>query len=141
RDRPGRGRRGGDVRVGAVRRNSRHHPRHALVRALGTDEGGRSTFRLRAEPGGCRGARAAGAPAGTGPCWTGPRVSGRRVLTINAGSSSLKAAVYLTDGNRSEVRLLRLEASRIGRSGSWLQVLGADGCRLFDGEQELPDFG
>jgi len=67
-------------------------------------------------------------------------VSGRRVLTINAGSSSLKAAVYLTDGNRSEVRLLRLEASRIGRSGSWLQVLGADGCRLFDGEQELPDF-
>jgi acetate kinase len=68
-------------------------------------------------------------------------VSGHRVLTINAGSSSLKAAVYLMDGDRSEVRLLRLEASRVGRSGSWLQVLGADGCRLFDGEQELPDFG
>lgn len=64
---------------------------------------------------------------------------GPRVLTINTGSSSLKAAVYLMD--QGEPRLLRVEASRIGRPESWLQVIGPDGGRLFDGAQALPDFG
>jgi acetate kinase len=63
----------------------------------------------------------------------------RRVLTINAGSSSLKAAVYCM--GPGETRLLRLEASRIGRSDSWLQVIGPDGSRLVDGKQALPDHG
>ena len=63
----------------------------------------------------------------------------RRVLTINAGSSSLKAAVYRMD--QGETRLLRLEASRIGRSDSWLQVIGPDGSRWIDGVQPLPDHG
>jgi acetate kinase len=40
-----------------------------------------------------------------------------------------------------ETRLLRLEASRIGRSDSWLQVIGPDGSRLVDGKQALPDHG
>jgi acetate kinase len=66
---------------------------------------------------------------------------GRRVLTINAGSSSLKAAVYRMDGDGRERRLLRLEASRIGGTGGRLQVLGVDGARLFDGDRALPDFG
>jgi acetate kinase len=63
----------------------------------------------------------------------------RRVLTINAGSSSLKAAVYRMD--QGETRLLRLEASRIGRSDSWLQVIGPDGSRWIDGVHALPDPG
>jgi acetate kinase len=64
----------------------------------------------------------------------------RRVLTVNAGSSSLKTSVYLMRA-ADERRLLRLEASRIGSSKSWLHVLGPDGDRLFDGEQPFPDFG
>ena len=62
---------------------------------------------------------------------------GHRVLTINAGSSSLKAAVYLME--QGEARLFRLEASRIGSPGSWLQVIGPDGSRLFDDVHALPD--
>jgi acetate kinase len=65
------------------------------------------------------------------------RPAGRQVLTINSGSSSLKAAVYLMD--ESERRLLRMEASRIGSPASWLQVIGPDGSRLFDGAHGLPD--
>lgn len=66
---------------------------------------------------------------------------GRRVLTINAGSASLKAAVYQMNGDGGERRLLRLEASRIGGAGGRLHVLGADGACLFDGDRALPDFG
>jgi acetate kinase len=63
---------------------------------------------------------------------------GRQVLTINSGSSSLKAAVYLM--NQSELRLLRLEASRIGSSAGRLHVIGPDGSRLFDAAHQLPDY-
>jgi acetate kinase len=63
---------------------------------------------------------------------------GRRVLTINCGSSSLKAAVYRVGAE--ETRLFQLVASRIGGAGSRLSVAGHDGARLFDGEQRLPDY-
>lgn len=42
--------------------------------------------------------------------------------------------------NQSELRLLRLEASRIGSPASRLHVIGPDGSRLFDGAHQLPDY-
>jgi hypothetical protein len=131
------GRRSGDLRLGALCRSPGHHPRYAIVRHVGPHEGGGAALRVCPGPRGCSGARTA-CPSDR----AGSRVSqsqARRVLTINAGSSSLKAAVYCM--GPGETRLLRLEASRIGRSDSWLQVIGPDGSRLVDGKQALPDHG
>ncbi|HVT49850.1 MAG TPA: acetate/propionate family kinase [Vicinamibacterales bacterium] len=60
-----------------------------------------------------------------------------RILTINAGSSSLKAARYdMTGGER---RTYALEAERIGQSGGRLRVTRAAGETLLDRRQALPD--
>ena len=61
----------------------------------------------------------------------------RRVLAINSGSSSLKAAVYQLGS--AEVRVLSVEASRIGLPGSRLRVVGADERVVVDGVADLPD--
>ena len=60
----------------------------------------------------------------------------RRVLAINSGSSSLKAAAY--ELGPAEARVLSVEASRIGLPGSRLRVVGGDE-RVVDGPQDLPD--
>jgi acetate kinase len=60
-----------------------------------------------------------------------------RILTVNAGSSSLKAARYEMDGR--ERRTHALEAERIGQSGSRLRITGAAGAMLLDRQQPLPD--
>jgi hypothetical protein len=44
-------------------------------------------------------------------------VSARRLLTINTGSSSLKAALYRLREDATETTELRAEASRIGGRG------------------------
>ncbi|HEX3236323.1 MAG TPA: acetate/propionate family kinase [Gemmatimonadales bacterium] len=60
-----------------------------------------------------------------------------RVLTLNSGSSSLKAAVY--DIGQVETRVLSMTAIRIGLLGSRVRFAGADGGVLLDGEQSLPN--
>ena len=65
----------------------------------------------------------------TAPSW--------RVLAINSGSSSLKAAVY--EFGPGEERVLSVESSRIGLPGSRLRVVGADERVVVDGPQDLPD--
>jgi acetate kinase len=59
-----------------------------------------------------------------------------RVLTINSGSSSLKAAVY--EMGAAEARLLSVEASRIGLSGSRVRISDAQRACLLDRGQ-VPD--
>lgn len=60
-----------------------------------------------------------------------------RVLAINSGSSSLKAAVY--EMGPAEVRVLSVEASRIGLPGSRVRVVGADARVAVDRLEDLPD--
>ncbi len=60
-----------------------------------------------------------------------------RVLTLNSGSSSLKAAVY--DMGHVETQVLSMAATRIGLPGSRVQFAAADGHMLLDREQSLPD--
>lgn len=61
------------------------------------------------------------------------------VLAINAGSSSLKAAVY--EMGDLETRRLAILASRIGASGCRVQVLDGRGACLADGAASLADHG
>ena len=61
----------------------------------------------------------------------------RRVLAINSGSSSLKAAAY--EFGPGEERVLSVESSRIRLPGSRLRVVGADERVVVDGPQGLPD--
>jgi acetate kinase len=60
-----------------------------------------------------------------------------RVLTINNGSSSLRAALY-TMGS-AERRLLAMQASRIGLPGSRVRITDAEGTCLLDAAPPLPD--
>jgi acetate kinase len=70
-------------------------------------------------------------------------LTNQQVLTLNSGSSSLKAALYLI----AEQALLRLsvEVSRIGinpadsSSGSRMQITDAHGATLLDRRNDLPD--
>lgn len=68
-----------------------------------------------------------------------------RLLTINTGSSSLKAARYVTDGPEGAVRRsFRATAERIGASGTGegdghLRVIGAEGESLLDVDGDYPD--
>jgi acetate kinase len=63
---------------------------------------------------------------------------GRRLLTINTGSSSLKAALYrLWEG--AETLELRAEASRIGDQGGGLRLADARGETLDEHQDDLPD--
>jgi acetate kinase len=58
-------------------------------------------------------------------------------LTINTGSSSLKAALYGLD--RTERRELAVDFERIGRSDSHLRITDAHGTVLLEDRGELPD--
>jgi acetate kinase len=61
----------------------------------------------------------------------------RRILTINTGSSSLKAALYdLGDEERLNVEA---HAERIGLSGGHMRITDAGGATLLDEQRDLPD--
>jgi acetate kinase len=61
----------------------------------------------------------------------------RRILTINTGSSSLKAALYdLGDEERLSIQAL---VERIGLSGGHLRISDAGGATLLDEQHDLPD--
>ena len=58
-----------------------------------------------------------------------------RILTINAGSSSLKAALY--DMDRTERLVLAGQVDRIGQSGSQIQIVDGGGVTLLDRTADL----
>jgi acetate kinase len=60
-----------------------------------------------------------------------------RILTINAGSSSLKVASY--DMSGAERRTLTMEAERIGRPGSRMRISGDGAGTWLDDERPLGD--
>jgi acetate kinase len=60
-----------------------------------------------------------------------------RILTINAGSSSLKAALY--DMDRAERLMLAVRVDRIGQSGSQMRIVDDDGVTLLDRTVGLDD--
>jgi acetate kinase len=66
-------------------------------------------------------------------------VGGRRLLTINTGSSSLKAAVYRLREGATEPPEFRVEASRIGGRGGGLRLADARGEILDERQDGLPD--
>jgi acetate kinase len=58
-----------------------------------------------------------------------------RILTINAGSSSLKAALYAM--GRVERSMLSVQVERIGQSGSQMRIVDGDGVTLLDRTADL----
>jgi acetate kinase len=66
-------------------------------------------------------------------------VGGRRLLTINTGSSSLKAALYRLQEDATETPELRAEASRIGGRGGGLRLADARGETVDERQDDLPD--
>lgn len=62
---------------------------------------------------------------------------GRRVLTINTGSSSLKAGLYHL--GREETLVLSVQAERIGLSDGRLHGTDADGATVLEQRGDLPD--
>jgi acetate kinase len=64
---------------------------------------------------------------------------GQRLLTINTGSSSLKAALYRLREGEKETLELRAEASRIGDRGGGLRLADARGETLDERQDGLPD--
>jgi acetate kinase len=60
---------------------------------------------------------------------------GLRILTMNAGSSSLKAALYEMD--RTERLMLAVQVERIGQSGSQVRIVDGDGATLLDRTADL----
>jgi acetate kinase len=60
-----------------------------------------------------------------------------RILTINAGSSSLKAALY--DVDRTERLTLAVHVERIGQSGSQMRIVDGDAVTLLDRAADLED--
>ena len=60
-----------------------------------------------------------------------------RILTINAGSSSLKAAVY--DMDRTERLMFAVQVERIGQSGSHMRIVDGDADTLLDRTVDLDD--
>src|ERR671932_1066363 len=64
---------------------------------------------------------------------------GQRLLTINTGSSSLKAALYHMWEGAKETLELRAEASRIGDRGGGLRLADARGETLDERQDDLPD--
>src|SRR5215212_9033155 len=63
----------------------------------------------------------------------------RRLLTINTGSSSLKAALYRLREDTMELPELRAEASRIGGQGGDLRLADDRGETLEERRDGLPD--
>ena len=66
-------------------------------------------------------------------------MGGRRLLTINTGSSSLKAALYRLREDATETPELRAEASRIGGRGGGLRLADARGETIDERQDDLPD--
>ncbi len=66
-------------------------------------------------------------------------MGGRRLLTINTGSSSLKAALYRLQEDATETPELRAEASRIGGRGGGLRLADARGETIDERQDDLPD--
>jgi acetate kinase len=66
-----------------------------------------------------------------------PHPPTRRILTINTGSSSLKAGVYAVGA--SETLMLAARAERIGQSEGQLQITDTHGAPLLDQHSHLPD--
>src|SRR5215217_8995758 len=66
-------------------------------------------------------------------------VDARRLLTINTGSSSLKAALYRLREDTTETPEMRAEASRIGSRGGSLRLADARGETLEERRDDLPD--
>jgi len=58
-----------------------------------------------------------------------------QILTINAGSSSLKAALY--DMDRTERLTLAGQVERIGQAGSQIRIVDGDGVTLLDRTVDL----
>ena len=65
-------------------------------------------------------------------------VDARRLLTINTGSSSLKAALYRLREDTTETLEIRAESSRIGGRGG-LRLADARGEALEECQDDLPD--
>src|ERR671916_1419539 len=63
----------------------------------------------------------------------------RRLLTINTGSSSLKAALYRLREDTTETPELRAEASRIGGQGGGMRLADDRGEILDERRDDLPD--
>jgi acetate kinase len=66
-------------------------------------------------------------------------VGAQRLLTINTGSSSLKAALYRLWEDTTETPQIRAEASRIGGQGGGLRLADACGDTLEEHRDSLPD--
>jgi len=66
-------------------------------------------------------------------------VGAQRLLTINTGSSSLKAALYRLREDTTETPELRAEASRIGGQGGGLRLADDRGETLDERRDDLPD--
>jgi XFP-like protein/acetokinase family protein len=66
-------------------------------------------------------------------------VDARRLLTINTGSSSLKAALYRLREDTTETPELRAEASRIGGQGGGPRLANDRGETLDERRGDLPD--
>ena len=66
-------------------------------------------------------------------------VGARRLLTINTGSSSLKAALYRLREDTTETPELRAEASRIGSRDGGLRLADDCGETLDERRDGLPD--
>jgi acetate kinase len=66
-------------------------------------------------------------------------VDAQRLLTINTGSSSLKAALYRLRGDGTETPELRAEASRIGGRGGGMRLADGHGVILDEHRDDLPD--
>src|SRR5215203_2187134 len=66
-------------------------------------------------------------------------VGAQRLLTINTGSSSLKAALYRLREDTTETPEIRAEASRIGGRGGGLRLADARGETLEECRDDLPD--
>ena len=64
-------------------------------------------------------------------------MNGQHLLTINTGSSSLKAALYRVDA--TETCLLAAQAERIGLPGSRLRLEDFRGDTLYEWRDALPD--
>jgi acetate kinase len=64
-------------------------------------------------------------------------VNGQHLLTVNTGSSSLKAALYRVGA--TETRLLTAQAERIGLPGSRLRLEDSRGDNLDEQQDALPD--
>lgn len=60
-----------------------------------------------------------------------------RLLTINTGSSSLKAARYQMASAEHRERAIQIE--RIGADDARMRIIGTDGSALLDTQQDLPN--